>query len=184
MSTETYELLALAARYWFIALAALFVLRGWRASVKDNRNAKILRDWAGGAGCVGELVVLEDGQRSKKKTIRGARFPVPEEGLIGSGSTADIRIRHGDLRSKHVWFAYRKGRLMLTAAGRAKINAPMTPDGRYVLRDGDELSIGKLRFVMVFYDVQDAAQAQPVFVRSREPEETEEETPYEENFWE
>lgn len=182
MSTETYELLALAARYWFIVLAALIAVRGWRSSVKDNRNAKILRDWAGGAGCIGELVVLEDGQKQKKRTIRGARFPVPEEGLIGSGGLADIRIHHPDLHRKHVWFAYRKGRLMLTPAGKAQISAPVTPDGRHVLRDGDEISIGRLRMMMVFYDVQDAADAQPVYRGGRSAEASSDR--YEENFWE
>ena len=44
MSKETYELLALIARYWFAALALLIVWRGWRAAVQDNRKARTLRD--------------------------------------------------------------------------------------------------------------------------------------------
>lgn len=179
MNSETYEILALAARYWFILLAALLVLKAWRATVRDNRNAKILRDWAGGAGCVGELVVLEDGKKQKKKSLRGARFPVPLEGLIGSGGTADIRIRHQDVRSKHAWFHYQPGRIVLNRAGRAQISCPMSPDGKLVLRDGDQLEIGRLKLVMVFYDLSDAAVEKP----AARPDDDQEEN-IEENFWE
>lgn len=188
MSSETYEILALAARYWFIIAAALIVVRGWRASVKDNRNAKILRDWAGGAGCVGELLVLEDGVRQKKRSLKGARFPVPEEGLIGSGGTADIRIRHGDVKRKHVWFDYQPGYLKLRTVGNAQIDCPVEPDGTMILRDGDRLTIGKLKMVLVFYGVQDAAAANPVPARkvktARKVEEDEYEDPFVESFWE
>lgn len=179
MNSETYEILALAARYWFILLAALIVLRGWRATVKDNRNAKVLRDWAGGAGCVGELVVLEDGKKQKKKSLCGARFPVPLEGLIGSGGTADIRIRHQDVHSKHVWFHYQPGRMVLHRAGRAQISCPMSSDGKLVLRDGDQLEIGRLTLVMVFYDMSDAAADRPAVRPGKERKED-----AEENFWE
>lgn len=185
MNAETYEILALAARYWFIALAALVVIRGWRSAVRDNRKAKLLRDWAGGAGCVGELVVLDDGQKSKKKTLRGARFAVPEEGLIGSGGMADIRIHHPDVRRRHIRFVYEPGRLVLVNAGRAKAECPVAPDGRQTLRDGDRLTIGRLKLLMVFYDVQDAAAAQSAAVVSgKKSGKKEFEEAYEENFWE
>ncbi len=188
MNTETYEILALAARYWFIALAALMVFKGWRASVRDNRKARALRDWSGGSGAVGELVVIEDGVRSRKRSLKGARFPVPEEGLIGSGSTADIRIRHSDLKGKHVWFSYQPGGMLLTLAGRAQAETPVAPDGRRILRDGDYLVVGRLRLMMVFYGVRDASvipgtsgKRRP---RPRKPVDDEYEDLYEESFWE
>ncbi len=187
MSSETYEIMALAMRYWFIALAALIVIRGWRASVKDNRNAKILRDWAGGSGCVGELVVLEDGVRAKKRTMAGARLPVPVEGLVGGGKTADIRIRHADVRRRHAWLIYRPGMMQINPVGSAKIECPQLPDGRYILRDGDQLTIGKLKMMMVFYDMQDAAAGKTSPVKKVRPpvkEEEEYEDPFEESFWE
>lgn len=191
MGSDTYELLALAARYWFILLAALIVLRGWRASVQDNRNAKLLRDWVGEAGSVGELVVLDDGQKQKKKSLRGARFPVGVEGLIGSGSVADIRIRHADVRRRHVWMNYRRGCMLLSTHGKAQIECPTTPDGRFILRDGDQLTIGRLKIMLVFYDVRDAAVGQPAIVPEKKPpvpqaveEEEYEDVPVEENFWE
>ncbi|MBQ2957162.1 MAG: hypothetical protein IJE08_11945 [Clostridia bacterium] len=188
MSSETYEILALAARYWFIALAVLFVIKGWRVSVKDNRNAKVLRDWAGGAGCVGELLVLEDGVRSKKRSLRGARLPVPMEGLIGSGGTADIRIKHPDVRRKHIWFAYQPGKMTLTLVGKAQADMPVTPDGRRILREGDQLTIGRLKMTMVFYSIEDASAASPVYVRKVRPAKKRSsddfDDHYEESFWE
>ncbi len=188
MSSETYEIVALAARYWFIALAALIVIKGWRSSVKDNRNQKILRDWAGGAGCVGELVVLEDGVRQRKRSLKGMHFPIPEEGLIGSGGMADIRIRHGDVRRRHVWMHYQSGRLLLTPAGRAQLEAPVGPDGKRELCDGDVMVIGKLKLMAVFYDVQEAAAMRPAPVKARRPQkrkdEEEYDDPFVENFWE
>lgn len=188
MSAETYEIMALAARYWFITLAALIVLRGWRASVKDNRNAKILRDWAGGSGCVGELVVLEDGVKQKKKSLKGARLSVPAEGLLGSGRTADIRIRHSDLKRKHVWLTYQPGMMQLSPVRDAQVECPVLPDGQRVLKDGDQLCVGRLKLMMVFYDVQDAVVGQPMPARRAKPErkaeEEEYDDPFEENFWE
>ncbi len=187
MSSETYEILALAARYWFLLLAALFVLKGIANSRSENRKEKSLREWAGGAGCVGELVVLEDGVKNRKKSIRGARFPVPEEGLIGSGRIADIRIRHGEVNKRHLRFSYRPGELVLQPVGRSEAECPVLPDGTPVLRDGDKLTIGRLEMMMVFFGVQDAAANEGAPRRAKtakKKEEDEFEDPFEDHFWE
>ena len=187
MSSETYEILALAARYWFLLLAGLIVIRGLANSRKENRRERNLREEIGSAGCVGELVVLEDGVKNKKKSLRGARFPVPEEGLIGSGRIADIRIRHADMNRKHVRFAYRPGELLIRPVGGADVDCPMKPDGTRALRDGERLIIGSLELLMVFYDLQDAAEApdEPRRPRPAKKKEADEyEDPFEENFWE
>lgn len=187
MSTETYEILALAARYWFLLLAALIVLKGIANSRSENKKEKSLREWSGGAGCVGELVVLEDGVKNRKKSVRGARFPVPEEGLIGSGRIADIRVKHGDVNRKHVRFSYRPGELVLQPIGRSEVECPLLPDGTLVLRDGDKLTIGKLELMMVFFGVQDAAAGNPAPRRAKnvkKKEEDEFEDPFEDQFWE
>ena len=187
MSSETYEILALAARYWFLLLAGLIVLRGLANSRNENRRERNLREEIGAAGCIGELVVLEDGVKNRKKSLRGARFPVPEEGLIGSGRMADIRIRHTDMKRRHVMFSYRPGRLLLRPVGRSEIECPREADGSMVLRDDERLMIGSLEMLMVFYDVKDAAEA-PKEERRQRPakkkEEDEYEDPFEENFWE
>ena len=187
MSSETYEILALAARYWFLMLAGLIVIRGILNSRKENRRERELREEIGSAGCIGELVVLEDGVKNKKKSLSGARFPVSEEGLIGSGRIADIRIKHADMNRKHVRFSYRQGELVLRPVGRAPVEGPVRPDGTMALRDDERLFIGSLELLMVFYDMQDAAEAPPEPRRQRpakKKEEDEYEDPFEENFWE
>ena len=77
MSTDLYELIAYAARYWFALLAVLVAFYGWRACVTDNRRARILRYQAHGAGCVGELVMLDDGTK-KKKNRKKYPQPIPQ----------------------------------------------------------------------------------------------------------
>ena len=155
MSQETYELLALAARYWFVILAVIIAFRGWRACVQDNRKSKILRDWAGGSGCVGELVLMEDGSRKKRR--KAVRYQVPAEALLGSGAAADIRIRNRDVLKRHIYMTYRPGEMVLSPARGADFEAPVLPDGTHVLRDGDTLLIGQVRLLMVFFDSGDAA---------------------------
>lgn len=186
MSTETYEILALAARYWFLLLAALLVIRGLMNGRQANREERELRDQFSSAGCVGELVVLDDGVKNPKKSIRGARFPVPKEGLIGSGRIADIRIRHGDVKRKHVRFSYLPGELRLKPVSKAQVSCPRRLDGSMLLQDGNRLRIGAVEMMMVFYDSHDAAAGSASAVRRPDlvVEEDEYEDPFEDRFWE
>ncbi len=154
MSNEVYELLALAARYWYVLLIAGVVLRAWRACVTDNRNAKALRDWSGEAGCIGELLAESD----KKSRVSGKRFPIPPEGVLGRGRLCDVRIRSRELRRRHLWFRYMDGYLVIRPLGRAAFSAPRTPDGRFVLCDGDRLTVGNLTLTTVLYDAQELRQ--------------------------
>lgn len=59
MGSDVYEVISLAARYWFTFLGVLIVWRSFRWLRKDrkakHRRLKQLPD----AGMVGELVVLE-----------------------------------------------------------------------------------------------------------------------------
>lgn len=187
MNAETYELLAHGASYWFIILAAILVLRGIGNSREDNRKERNLRAWSVGSGCVGELLVLEDGVKNAKKSIRGARLLIPTEGLIGSGGVADVQIRHADVARKHVWFTYRSGELHIRPAGRAKVQCPTDANGRMVLRDGEHLVIGRVELVLTFYSIQDAAHSGAAPARRLRPkkkDEDEYDDPFAESFWE
>ena len=165
MSKDTYELLALAARYWFAGLALLIVLRGWRACVQDNRKARILRDWEGGAGCVGELVLTDDGTRRKRK--KPVKWQVPAEAVLGSGASADIRLKGRDIKKKHIFMTYRPGEMVLHPVNGAPFEAHKLPDGTQVLRDGDTLRVGPMKLMMVFFDAEDAAREAPVKPRKK-----------------
>ena len=165
MSRNTYELLALVARYWFVALALAIVFRGWRACVQDNRKARLLREWQGGAGCVGELVLTDDGTRRKRK--KQQKWQVPAEAVLGSGAAADIRLRGRDIKKRHIFMTYRPGEMVLHAVKAASFEARQLEDGTQVLRDGDTLSLGKRKLMMVFFDAEDAEKEAPAKPRKK-----------------
>jgi len=158
MSSETYELLALTARYWFIIAAGLILVRSWWAGVRDNRNAQYRRSWRGGSGYIGEMVVTGDHGKRGKSSLKGARFPVPQGGMLGSGKMADMRIRHSDVRGRHVWMEFSDGMLRLTPVGKHKISSPRLPDGTYVMKNGDRLIIGGLQMALTLYEPQEPLQ--------------------------
>ena len=94
VSDGLYEILALAARYFFAGLFLLIVLRAWRVTVRDARRARKLRRLSPQTGLSGELVVLEGEGRAR----RGMRYPVIREGTLGSARSADVRVRHPSVR--------------------------------------------------------------------------------------
>ena len=155
MSEGAYELLARAARYWFVLLIALIVARGWHACVTDNRRGKLLRGKNGDASCVGELLVIRDEDHGR---LEGKRFPVPAEGMLGSARVADVRIKCRAVARRHLWLKYSDGYLTVRALGRADFSAPRTQDGRFILCDGDNLEIGPLTMTLVLYDAQEIAE--------------------------
>ncbi len=192
MSTETYEILSLTARYLFIAAAALILVRSWWATIRDNRNAQYRRSWRGGTGYIGELVVTGDASRKGKrgKGLKGARYPVPQAGMLGSGKMADILIKHSDVRGRHVWIEFGGGMLRLTPVGRQKISSPMLPDGTHVLKQGDRLIIGGLQMTLNVFEQEwaQAVYAQKVEAAKRvkggKKAVRQEETWDDEDFWE
>ena len=146
MNSDLYALIALAARYWFVALIAVLLFRGWRMTVADNRRAKLLREWMGQTGCVGELIL----NPGTKKHIS---YPIPREGVLGSGRAADVRIRSRDLKHAHAHFELREGGLLVKPLGRAELKVGGGFTGESVfLQDGDVLTIGKLQLMLVLFD--------------------------------
>ncbi len=184
MSTETYELLAQGASIWFVILAVIIVFKSWKNSLDDNRAERDLRAWSGESGCVGEFVVLDDGVRNIKRSIKGKRLQIPGEGLIGTSRVADIRISHSDVRRKHIRYTYQGGELHLKLCKNANAECPASPDGTLVLRDGDRLIIGKLVLLTVFYSLDAAAAAGGRTAVQNNSDDEEYDDPFEERFWE
>ena len=65
MRSDWYTLLSMGMRYWFVAIAAIIVLRAWRATIRDTRRARVLRAWAPDTGAIGEIVVLAGGNAGR-----------------------------------------------------------------------------------------------------------------------
>ena len=149
MPKNVYEIIAISARYFFAGLMVLIVLRAWRLTIVDSRRAKKLRRLSPETGISGELVVLEGDQQAR----RGMRYPVIREGMIGASRRADVRVRHNSVRLRHAWF-------QLTPEGlyvRAHAGAPLRdkrgrPVREITLQDGDVLSVGRVRLLLVLSD--------------------------------
>ncbi len=157
MSSDLYALVALAARYWFAALMLVLLFRGWRMTVADNRRAKLLREWMGQTGCVGELIA-NPGARNR------VSYPIPREGVLGSGRSADVRIRHRDLRRAHAHFELREGGLLIRPLGSARLAVGGGHSGEAVfLENGDVLNVGRLALMLVLFDAPVEAEADEWF---------------------
>ena len=149
MSQNTYELIALAMRYFFAGMMLLIVLRAGSGALIDSRRAARLRKLSPMAGVVGELVVIEgDG-----KIRRGMRYPVIREGLIGSSRRADLSIRHPSVRRRHAYFQLTENGLRVRGHAGAKLYvAKHTPVREILLGDGGSFAVGKIRLLLVLGD--------------------------------
>ena len=146
MSQEAYELAALTMRYAFTALMLLIVWRACRGALIDSRRAAKLRQLSPMTGVCGELVALEADERLR----RGMRFPVIREGAIGSARRSDVRIRHSSVRRRHAFFQLADDGLHVRSHAGARLR---DGDGRLVrelvLTDGGELTVGRVRLLLV-----------------------------------
>ncbi|MBR1607210.1 MAG: FHA domain-containing protein [Clostridia bacterium] len=107
MPESLYQLVSMAARPLFLLLAALIVLRGSRILLSQHHERKKLLRRLPDAGMVGEMRDIES-DRS---------YPLPREGVLGSGRGCDIRLK--GLRRRQVSFAFVEGKgVLLTPARR------------------------------------------------------------------
>ena len=99
---EIYELIAQAARYWFLLLMAIIVWRSFRWYRRDRRQAKKRLKLLPDAGFVGEMVVIEGSEALK----RGQALPVPREGTLGTLRTNDLCVPVEGVARRHLWFRF------------------------------------------------------------------------------
>ena len=102
MPAEVYELIAQAARYWFLLLMAIIVWRSFRWYRRDRRQAKKRLKLLPDAGFVGEMVVIEGGEALK----RGQALPLPREGTLGTLRTNDLCVPVEGVARRHLWFRF------------------------------------------------------------------------------
>lgn len=114
MPTEVYEVVAQAARYWFLFLMVLIVWRSYRWYRRDQKQRKKRLKLLPDAGYVGELVLISGEGELKRGTV----FLVPWEGTLGFLRSNDICIPMKGIAKKHLWFRFDNGRgLMVEALG-------------------------------------------------------------------
>lgn len=180
MPSDIYEIISLAARYWFTFLGVLIVWRSFRWLRKDrrakHRRLKQLPD----AGMVGELVVLTGSQ----ELPAGVALPLPREGVLGSLRTCDVTIPVAGVASRHLDFTFEDG-LGLLIFPRAHAAAlvdgneitPRTRSKDYPMHHGSRLIVGdavlRLRLFVGLETAHQTHDAQP----QEPPEVAAEETP-------
>lgn len=118
MPSETYELISLGMRYWFVLLGVVIVLRAARWALQDHRTYMRTLRALPDAGLIGEIVNLETGESQ----------PLPREGVIGSGKACDVRFV--GLRRRELEYYFRDG-----------IGVAVVPSHRrhQILLDGDAI---------------------------------------------
>lgn len=102
MPSAIYEVVAQGARYWFLLLMVLIVLRSWRWYRRDKKQARKRLKLLPDAGFVGEMVVITGG----KGLERGSILPVPREGTLGTARTNDLCVPLGGVSKRHLWFRF------------------------------------------------------------------------------
>lgn len=146
MSADAFELLALTARYVFVALMLLIVLRAARGALVDSRRAARLRRLSPMTGLSGELVVLDP----LPKIPRGMHYPVIREGMIGSSGRADVRIRDASVRRRHALFELtERGLHIRTHASSRLRDGAGNPARELTLADGDSFTLGGVHLLLV-----------------------------------
>ena len=102
MPDEIYEIVSLAARYWFLLLMVIIAWRSYRWYVKDRkkfkRRVRLLPD----AGYIGELVVVQGDDTVKK----GSCIPISREGVLGYLRSNDVCVPAGGIANRHMWYCF------------------------------------------------------------------------------
>ncbi len=161
MPAELYEIVALAARFWFLFLMVLIVLRSYRWYARERRQRRKRLRLLPDAGFIGELVAMQTAGGVKQ----GKVFPVPFEGTLGCAGSNDLCISAPGVGNRHIWFSYDKKKgLKLIPLGRSDfavdhLTIAQQPKGLYMAH-GSRLYVGEceLRLRMFAgYEVMTAA---------------------------
>lgn len=120
MNSHAYQLIALGARYLFVFLALLIVLRAGFSLLSEHRRRKKLLRNLPDAGMVGEMRDVDNDRA----------YPLPREGVLGGGRGCDIRLR--GLKRRHVNFSFVEGKgLLLTPChSRSEVQLNHAPIGK------------------------------------------------------
>jgi hypothetical protein len=152
LPATVYELIAMGLRYWLVFLGVVIIWRAIRLMRKDQRIYwKTIRQLPD-AGLVGELVALESGEA----------YPLPREGMIGSGRSSDIRIEGINRRALEFFFRAGYGLRLIPSHRRHSLRLDheiIQPSGDYALH-GSVLEIGGKAYRFRLFEGLDVPERQ------------------------
>lgn len=105
MPEAYYEILSLGARYWFILLGVLIVVRSFLWLKKDRREKHHRLRQLPDAGTIGEMVVLT----GNEELPEGSTIPVPWEGLMGYVRGCDMIVPVEGVAPRHCDVFFKNG---------------------------------------------------------------------------
>lgn len=106
MTSDIYEILALAMRYVFTLLGVVIVWRSFSWLRKDRRLKHRRLRQLPDAGTIGILTVEEGSSRLHE----GSVIPVPHEGVLGFLRTCDMVVPVDGVADQHLDFIFRDGK--------------------------------------------------------------------------
>ena len=133
---------ASAARYWFLFLGVLIVLRCFVWLRRDGRAQKKRMRRLPDAGNVGEFVVLAGSAQLPAGTV----LPLPREGVLGSLRLCDVVVPVAGVAGKHVSFSFQNGKGMFVEPF---FRGAIDVDGEEARRRGQTLSLRHGSFLRV-----------------------------------
>ncbi|NCB05624.1 MAG: hypothetical protein EOM69_08895, partial [Clostridia bacterium] len=102
MPADVYEVVAQAARYWFLLLMGIIALRSYRWFSRDRKQRKKRLRLLPDAGYVGEMVVLH----GSAELPEGSVLPLPREGVLGNLRQNDLYVPVEGVHKRHLWFCF------------------------------------------------------------------------------
>lgn len=149
MSADTYTILATAMRYFFSALIVVLVWTAWKGALRDSGKARALRRLAPESGAIGEFIVRSSVRGSLKA---GTRIPIPREGLVGSSSQADVRLKTRGVHRLHALIEQREDGILLKSFGKNEITVNGNRGRTLLIRNGERFTVGEVALTLHLYD--------------------------------
>ena len=150
MNASLYELLALAMRYWFIALLGLIVFLLAQSFIREWRIERAVQRRIADAAYLFALRLVSS---EDKRLKRGTRLYLEGDSLLGRSRGCDLCLHTRALQRRHLVLHPERDRVLLYPEGSALVSI----DGEHVRR-GDELKphqrvqVGGLVFELIPLD--------------------------------
>lgn len=106
MPEKVYEIIALAARYWFSLLGLVIVWQSFIWLRRDRRDKHRRLRQLPDAGMIGEMVVIQ----GSDELPEGSTMPIPHEGVLGYLRTCDVVVPVEGVASCHCDFSFIPGK--------------------------------------------------------------------------